>query len=371
MIQKYVSRLIFIFVGILSIAFAAGCGLTPQFSYQGKLTDANGTPLNGTFTITFKLFDASSAGTEIYTQTKSVTVNDGLFEVEIGPSDATGTLDPESLTQPLWLELTINDGSVTETLAPRQRLYGAPYAFTLMAGSVISGDMDTIVFGSQNIKSVLTVQNTNDGTTSNPALPALRVIGETGIELSSPISTSGTGLLTSNLSGTNSDLAISSNDEVIVYLDADNNSVSHFTVINSIGDIVFQVREDGTYFHKGSSTTIPITPNSVEEPSEGSSIEGATDVQGLLASSNTTSALLEDFGSSTLANGLIEVTLEATFAESLQSNNYYVFITPLGDCNGLFIAEKSENSFIVKELGNGASNISFDYRVVAKLAEKE
>ena len=360
------------FVGILLIAFAAGCGLTPQFSYQGRLTDANGSPLNGTFTITFKLFDASTAGTEIYTQTKSVTVDDGLFEVEIGPSDATGTLDPESLTQPLWLELTINDGSVTETLSPRQRLYGAPYAFTLMAGSVISGNMDTTIFSSNNIKSVLTVQNNYDGDVSNPALPALRVIGETGIELSAPnVLNGGTGLLTSNLSEIHSDLALSSNDEIKVLLDADNNSGSYFTVYSGSGAIVFQVRETGEYYHSGSSVPSPIIPASLEEPYEGASSDGLTDDQGLLASTNNTSTLLEDFGSGTLVNGLVEITLDAAFAEALKSNNYYIFITPLGDCNGLFVAEKSENSFIVKELGNGVSNVSFDYRVVAKLAEKE
>ena len=38
---------------------------------------------------------------------------------------------------------------------------------------------------------------------------------------------------------------------------------------------------------------------------------------------------------------------------------------PNGDCKGLYVTNKSANSFEVRELGNGSSNIRFDYRITA------
>jgi hypothetical protein len=43
-----------------------------------------------------------------------------------------------------------------------------------------------------------------------------------------------------------------------------------------------------------------------------------------------------------------------------------VFLTPNGDCHGLYVASKSARGFTVRELGAGSSSIAFDYRIVAK-----
>jgi len=44
---------------------------------------------------------------------------------------------------------------------------------------------------------------------------------------------------------------------------------------------------------------------------------------------------------------------------------YHVFVTPLGDCNGLYVTNKTTDSFEVHELGGGTSDVAFDYRIVA------
>jgi len=41
-------------------------------------------------------------------------------------------------------------------------------------------------------------------------------------------------------------------------------------------------------------------------------------------------------------------------------------LTPLGDCNGLYVADKTATGFEVRESGGGASSVGFDYRIVAK-----
>jgi len=60
------------------------------------------------------------------------------------------------------------------------------------------------------------------------------------------------------------------------------------------------------------------------------------------------------------------ITLEHTFAQTINTAaEYHVFLTPNGDCKGLYVAKKSGSSFEVRELGGGTSNVAFDYRVVA------
>jgi hypothetical protein len=75
----------------------------------------------------------------------------------------------------------------------------------------------------------------------------------------------------------------------------------------------------------------------------------------------------EDFGSGKLTNGAALITLEVTFAQTVNTGeDYHVFLTPNGDCNGLYATQKTSRSFEVRELGGGKSDVAFDYRIVAK-----
>ena len=46
-----------------------------------------------------------------------------------------------------------------------------------------------------------------------------------------------------------------------------------------------------------------------------------------------------------------------------------IFVQLEGDCNGVFVTEKSRNGFKVKELNNGKSNVSFSWNLVANRAD--
>ena len=74
-----------------------------------------------------------------------------------------------------------------------------------------------------------------------------------------------------------------------------------------------------------------------------------------------------DYGSGQLRNGVATVRLETTYAQTVNTElEYHVFLTPNGDCNGLYVIHKTATSFEVHELKGGRSNIAFDYRIVAK-----
>jgi hypothetical protein len=74
----------------------------------------------------------------------------------------------------------------------------------------------------------------------------------------------------------------------------------------------------------------------------------------------------EDFGSTRLARGRVTVKLDAEFAKVVKLNDYRVFLTPEGDCQGLFVRSKGGTSFEVRELQGGTSNVAFSYCIVAK-----
>jgi hypothetical protein len=74
----------------------------------------------------------------------------------------------------------------------------------------------------------------------------------------------------------------------------------------------------------------------------------------------------EDFGSAQLINGVAVIQLDPDFIQTVNTEkDYRVFPVPNGDCKGLYVTNKSANSFEVRELGGGASNIRFDYRITA------
>lgn len=110
---------------------AGSATVSSGISYQGRLTDATGTPLNGTYTMRFVVYDAATGGTELWNSgNMSVAVSRGLFNVKLGidPADFNG--------QALWLSIRVGG----ETLLPRQEILPAPYALSLRPGAGIVGD---------------------------------------------------------------------------------------------------------------------------------------------------------------------------------------------------------------------------------------
>ncbi len=77
----------------------------------------------------------------------------------------------------------------------------------------------------------------------------------------------------------------------------------------------------------------------------------------------------EDFGTAKLARGRAAVRLDANFAKVVTPGGYRVFVTPEGDCRGLYVRGKSAKRFEVRELQGGKSSVAFSYRIVARRKE--
>lgn len=95
-----------------------------KINYQGKLTNAAGQLIDGTYSMTFKLYAAASGGTALWTEThtSNVVVTNGLFNVMLGST--TSLTSVFQANDALYLEIAIG----TETLAPRQEMASVGYA---------------------------------------------------------------------------------------------------------------------------------------------------------------------------------------------------------------------------------------------------
>ena len=122
---------------VLVLSASRGYSEIPQtLSYQGSLTDASGSPVDGTVTITFSLYDTATGGSALWQETRPVAVSGGAFNVILG-TDAANPLEASIFGTPLYLGITVG-GDAEMTL--RQALAAVGYAMrSSVAESLASG----------------------------------------------------------------------------------------------------------------------------------------------------------------------------------------------------------------------------------------
>jgi microcystin-dependent protein len=134
-----------------SPALQAQNGFPPSLmSYQGFLVDANGAALAPNnpqnFSVVFRIYGVSSAGTPVWTEAQTVTIDKGNFSVVLGEGGSEGSeVRPDLATvfnsnraSDLYLGITVKGVSNSEIL-PRLRLLTSPYAFLARTANSLAG----------------------------------------------------------------------------------------------------------------------------------------------------------------------------------------------------------------------------------------
>lgn len=117
----------------LSMATLALADVPTRMSVQGRLTNAAGAPVPPGFkNFTFKIFDASSGGIQIWPigpgETQLLTTdNNGLWNAGLGA--ITPLTEDVFLSPTRWLEVTVDDGATPIETLPRIELRTGPYAY--------------------------------------------------------------------------------------------------------------------------------------------------------------------------------------------------------------------------------------------------
>jgi hypothetical protein len=146
---RFPKAVVVAFTVILLLCSFSGTALAVPnlISYQGKLANAGNTPLEGTYSMTFSIYDAANNGTAIWTETQNVAVSGGVYTVLLG--SVTGLVPANFTSDQLYLQVQVG----TEVLTPRQRLATTPFAFraataetvTLPSNGVISIGDSTLI----------------------------------------------------------------------------------------------------------------------------------------------------------------------------------------------------------------------------------
>jgi hypothetical protein len=359
--------------------------LDDGFWYQGRLTDGAGNPLgNANVVVGFRIY-TSTLTTATALDVVTITIDtdgNGLFNEEIDFNNPT-------LFNGQALYLGLQVGGEASEMTPRQYLRPVPYALGIRPGAVIKG---SITLGDLGASGYFYVHDIDDvrvlrfsGGTGYLTLGGAGEDGDLFITNTGPTTTfqidgasgnvyvyDGVGATSANRvfefdsndvdgpsiwgdqTGNLSDLILKSSDDVNVYLEQTNPSgtIGYLYVRNNAGSAVWSVRENGNTWSAGTKAALVDTEEYGER---------------MLYAMESPEVWFEDFGTAQLVNGQVTVTIEPLFLQTINAEvPYHVFVTPLGDCNGLYVTNKTATSFEVRELGGGTANIGFDYRIVAK-----
>ncbi len=116
-----------IVIAVLCLCSLPAAGQIPQMlNYQGALIDAGGAVVDdGDYSMTFSLYDVSAGGTALWTETQTVAVAKGIFNVILGSSEP---LDLDFDAQ-YWLGISVAGEA---ELTPRIELTAAAYSLSSM-----------------------------------------------------------------------------------------------------------------------------------------------------------------------------------------------------------------------------------------------
>jgi hypothetical protein len=404
---------------LAALAQAQGPGplaaLGTSFTYQGSLIRDN-KAYSGSCAMTFNLYDQSSGGTLKAgpLSNPTVTISNSVFTVPIdfGAGAFTG--------ERRWLEIKVNcTGDGGDTTLPRQELTAAPYALSAasaggLQGRPVSGGAPATGQALEwdgaawSPGTVISAAHTHWGQTWTGSGTGLTLSGGT-------VGLSGAGTLTGvvgissgydgyGLYGENTDpgygFGVYGKGKaygVVGTASGASNATGGWFFGGMSGLVgtggTTGVQGSGPTGVSGSGTTYGIygTTTGSATPRYAGYFDGDVHIQGNFTVSGTKSAVVntsqgvralyamespeswfEDFGTATLADGRAVVAIDALFAETVNlQQNYHVFLTPRGDCRGLYVTALTPTSFEVRELGGGRAAVDFDYRIVAKRRGEE
>ena len=397
----------------------------PQMlNYQGKLTNIAGNPVrDSTYSVTFRLYNSATATLPYWSETQSVTIQQGLFNVVLGSTTAISSIPS---TGECYLEMQVNPNS---PMTPKIRLVSSAYAFVarkadtanyVLSGGGVSGSgtngrsarwTGTTTLGNSAIYddgtssiAVGNINNTNvrimayggkkfgmfgqgdsNGVTGySMTLDGFGVFGladgDYGIGVAGASTTSGgCGVRGRNFGRAGVGVMGVGNGMTQVYqpvfgpggvFNGESTGIYCRAIVaaNRVRGGYF-VLTDGTntYYASVACAASGYFYNILGNGSSGV-IKETQQGDKILFAPEMPEAYSEDVGRGQLINGYARINLDPLFSDCITVSNQYplnVFIQLNDDCQGVYV--KTDNSsFDVYELNKGTSNAHFTYRVIAK-----
>ncbi len=137
-----------ILVLLLSVAISgnAAAKVPAQLPIQGVLTDTAGTPINGSISMTFALYDAAQAEQSLWSDDFALELVDGFYTVYLGSQKI---LDPQSIIagDEVWLGITVADDSEMERIQLASVVFALQAQFCEQIGGLSAADIQPVLSG--------------------------------------------------------------------------------------------------------------------------------------------------------------------------------------------------------------------------------
>lgn len=169
--MRKLSKVLFLILLLSAIRYplnATYAAVPHLINYQGRLTDSSGTPLNGSYNLTFRIYDAETAGNLLWEETHAgALIQKGIFSVLLGSVTNLNL----AFDKPYFLEIKVNN----EVMSPRQRIAASAYA--MRAENVDSLPRGIITMWSGRITDIPSGWALCDGTNGAPDLRDRFIVG--------------------------------------------------------------------------------------------------------------------------------------------------------------------------------------------------
>jgi hypothetical protein len=393
-----------------------GPSLTESFTYQGYVEDG-GQPANGSYDFRFYIWDDRTSGNLISTcqAWDDQWVEDGLFAFHLIPADPMHEVFDGGRR---WIEVRMRlHGTAPWTVLPRQPITAVPYAWSLKPGAEITGtianratlyvgngyDAGTIgsaIYAENHADTSPTIYGLHHGT--GHALYGRSESGYPTIEGRND--DIGTGVIGYSDAGTGVKGSTGSVDDVgVIGLQSGHGSADYpgywapggfFAGRNGLIAVTEEAGGYAAYaWNKSTSSAVSYGVYArTQSPtawagyfrSEGhgvyanvgagktgfdtngtkSAVVAASDGPRLLYTEESTQVWFTDYGFGELSGGAATVTIDPTFASTVNLDRpYHVFIQPYGPAS-LYVTDRTSAGFEVRAR-EGEPDCEFSYRIVA------
>ncbi|MFA7325874.1 MAG: hypothetical protein WC121_04360 [Candidatus Kapaibacterium sp.] len=152
----------------------------PQtMNYQGRLEDNSGNPVtDGNYSIIFTIYDDATNGNSLWTETRTVTTEDGFFTLTLGENTA---IDIDT-DQQIWLNVNIGGTDLT----PRTKLSGSLSSLSTKTVENTATAGNSVVTSINSSTGEINAEKIADGSVSNTEYQFLDGATSTLVGVSDP-----------------------------------------------------------------------------------------------------------------------------------------------------------------------------------------
>lgn len=132
--KKFIGLLFIALMTLLLLSSIGSAAVPLTMNYQGYLTAAEGTPVDAAVSILFSIYDTATGGTALWSETQSVVVSNGIYNVVLGSVDPAGNPLNLPFDVPYFLGVKVETDL---EMTPRHELTSAGYAFRAFIANTI------------------------------------------------------------------------------------------------------------------------------------------------------------------------------------------------------------------------------------------